>query len=104
MQSEIKKAVDQHGKTSGQARERNAPPEIIARLRALQSLVKKQRDKTERHHTADDTRVRKRLQVIVVRLFETKQAVARIIFCVNNAERAEPGADVGIRFDYVERD
>ncbi len=64
-------------------------------------LVKQQRDKAERQHTADNPAVRKHLQVIVVCLFESKQTVARIIPRVDHTIGAESRADVRMRFDYV---
>ena len=104
MQREIEEAVDQYGETASQSSERNSTPKIIARFCPLQSLIKKEHYKTERQHATNNAGVGKNLQIIVVRLFQTKQTVARIIFRVDNSERAEAGADVRIRSDYVECD
>src|SRR5712692_1470235 len=88
VQSEIEKAVDQHGKASSQRAGYDATPEMIVSLSAGKAAAKQNHDEPQTQYGADNAAVRKRLQIIVVGLLQTKQSVAGIVTRVDYAERA----------------
>src|ERR1044072_5544524 len=103
MQGKVEEAVYEHCETTAQRSKRHAAPEIISGLRARYRFVKKQHYKTQTQNATHDTRIRRHLQIVVVRLLQTVKPVARIVFRVNHAEGAEARAYVRMRLDDVER-
>src|SRR6266850_4245691 len=72
VQSEIKEAVNEDRKGSGQRAGDDAAPEMIASLTAGKAPAKQNQDKPQTQRGADDAAVRKHLQIIVVCLLQTK--------------------------------
>ncbi len=72
VQSEIEEAVDQDSKASGQRAGYHAASKMIASLSAGKTPAKQNQDKPQTQRGADDAAVRKRLQIIVVGLLQTK--------------------------------
>src|SRR5947207_12181777 len=98
MQCEIKEAVNQDRKASGKCSGCDAATKAIIRLAAHKTLTEKYDDECQSQYAADDSAIRNDLQIIVVGLFQTEQPVMRVVTSVDNAESAEPGTNVRIRF------
>src|SRR5216684_8681120 len=101
VQSEIEEAVDQDRKASGQRAGYHAASKKIVSLSTGKAAAKQNQDKPQTQRGADDAAVRKRLQIIVVCLLETKRSVAGIVTRVDDAERTESRAGDGICLDHV---
>src|SRR6266704_1165514 len=102
MQCEIKEAVNQDCKASGKCSGCDAATKTIIRLAAHKTLTEKYHDECQTQYAADDSTIRNDLQIVVVRLFQTKQSVMRVVTSVDHAESTEPGADVWIRLDNIQ--
>ena len=102
VQSEIKKTVHQHRETTTQRRQRDRTSKIILRLSTLDGEIKQQHHKAQRQESPKNASIRKHLQIIVVCLLESKEAVACIKTCVDNTEGAQPGADNRMRLNNLE--
>src|SRR5437879_6271001 len=72
VQSEIEKAVDQNSEAAGQRTGRHATSELVVSFAAGKALAEENHDKGQAERPADYSAVRYRLQIIVMRLFESK--------------------------------
>src|SRR6266851_1369713 len=72
VQSEIEEAVNKHRKASGQRAGDDAAPKMIVSLTERKAPAKQKQDEPQTQRGADNTAVRKGLQIIVVCLLQTK--------------------------------
>src|SRR4029434_5699210 len=103
MQSEVEKAVNEHGKTSGQRTGRHAAPELVLRFPPRKTLAKKNQNKGQTQHAPHNASVGERLQVVVVCLLKPVKAVPRIIAGIDYAEGTQPGSDYRISLHHLDR-
>ena len=104
-QREIEKTVDQDAETARQCADRNAAAEMtVFGADFLQAPFEKQENKGRDADEPDNSGVRQNLQVIVMRLFDARQAACVIERRIGDGERPEPCAERHIRLDDLQRD
>src|SRR6266404_7618900 len=89
MQCKVKETVHQYRKTAGKGPNCNPVPENVRGICSQKPAPEKHNYKEESQQAPDDSGITQYLKVIIVRLFQSKQAVSRVMMRVSQSKRAQ---------------
>src|SRR4051812_22265010 len=95
--------MDQDSETSGQSPRSYAASELIICFADRESPAEKKYEKGEPQDPANDAAISERLQIVVVRLLQPVETVARVVPGIDHAERTQPASDYRICLNNVKR-